>query len=56
MRTRRRRRVDAALLAAAAVLVGVAAFAGALVAAGERVTGLWAGAQSAATAPPTSSR
>jgi len=45
MGTKRRRRVDAALLAAAVVLVGVVAFAGALVAAGERVTGMWAGAQ-----------
>jgi Predicted membrane protein (DUF2207) len=45
MGTKRRRRVDAVLLAAAVVLVGVVAFAGALVAAGERVTGMWAGAQ-----------
>src|SRR5919201_939304 len=43
--TRRRRRIDAVLLAGAAVLAGVAGFAGATVAAGERVTGLWAGAR-----------
>ena len=56
MGTRRRRRVDAALLAAAVVLVGVVAFAGALVAAGERVTGMWAGAQVGGDGDAASSR
>ena len=44
MGTRRRRRLDVALLAVAAVLVGVAALGGAVAASTERVTRLWAGA------------
>jgi hypothetical protein len=48
METRRRRRLDAALLVAVAAGVGVAALAGGLAARTERVTRLWAGAQVAA--------
>ena len=43
--TRRRRRIDLVLLAAAALLAGVAAAIGALAADSERITGLWAGAE-----------
>ncbi|HYJ72997.1 MAG TPA: DUF2207 domain-containing protein [Actinomycetota bacterium] len=45
METRRRRSTDAFLLGLAVVLVGGAAVAGAVAAASERITGLWAGAQ-----------
>jgi hypothetical protein len=45
MRPRPRRSTDAFLLGLAVVLVGVAAFAGAVAAATERITGLWAGAK-----------
>jgi len=45
MRTRRRRRVDRALLVVGALVVGVVAAAGAAVGDDERITGLWAGAE-----------
>ena len=45
MRTRRRRRIDVALLAAVVAGVGVAALAGGLAARTERVGRLWAGAE-----------
>ena len=48
MGTRRRRSIDAVLLGLAVALVGGAAVAGAVAAASERITGLWAGAQVAA--------
>jgi Predicted membrane protein (DUF2207) len=44
MTARRRRRLDAVLLAVAALLVGVAAAVGAAVGDTERITGMWAGA------------
>jgi uncharacterized membrane protein YgcG len=45
MRTRRRRRLDRALLVVGALVVGVVAAVGAAVGDDERITGLWAGAE-----------
>jgi len=45
MRTRARRRIDLVLLAVVALVVGAAAAVGAAAGDGERVTGLWAGAE-----------
>ena len=56
MGTRRRRRLDALLLAGVAALVGVAALLAAAFVRSERITRLWAGPTSAPTAPPGSSR
>jgi hypothetical protein len=45
MRTRARRRIDAIVLAVAVLLVGGAAAVGAALGDGERITGMWAGAE-----------
>ena len=52
MGTRRRRRLDAVLLALAVVVVGVVALAAGAAARTERITRLWAGAEVGWDAPP----